>query len=91
MTLLEWEAWIEGYQWREEEEWRRTRELIAAAYNTAMGAKKSVRGSELIPLPHDIKIVNVIPNLDDRYRISATYKNKRNVKLSANEFLRKVS
>lgn len=53
MTFHEWECYIEGYISRQEDEWRHTREIIAAIYNSAYGQEKTYRGSDIIPLKDD--------------------------------------
>lgn len=92
MLLWEWLAWMDGYNMRMEDEWRQTRELMATMFN-ARGAK--VTGREMIRLlsekpKEEEREVKPIPDLDARIKVSESYKGKREVKLSSNEFMRSI-
>lgn len=49
-------ATIDGYNARELNAWKRTREIITMIYNTAQGRKgKAKKSTELMPFPDDMK------------------------------------
>ena len=49
-------AVIDGYNARELNAWKRTRELITMVYNTAQGRKgKPKKSTELMPFPDELK------------------------------------
>lgn len=53
MTYREFEwLWI-GYQRREKEKWRHTREILAFISNSRMGVTKPITGAKLFPFDEE--------------------------------------
>ena len=53
LTLKEY-YWLSiGYNRREEEKWRHTREILAFISNSRMGVKKMITGKELFPFARE--------------------------------------
>ena len=46
-----------GYQRREQEKWRHTREILAYLANSRMGVKKMITGREIMPFESEKKEV----------------------------------
>ena len=66
MSWRELDNWVQGYERRIEDEWRRTREIVTMQYNTHVQRRgQQVRSSDMIPLPSDTLIANNTSTLPD--------------------------
>jgi hypothetical protein len=73
MDMREWSNYMEGFQLKEEDKWRHTREIMAAIYN-ALGGNK-IKGSDLVQLPSEKTETGAKPTtLDERIQIANNYK-----------------
>ncbi len=58
LTYREFEWYWVGYQRREKEKWRHTREILAFISNSRMGTKKAITGKELFPFEDEKQQLN---------------------------------
>lgn len=57
LSYREFELRWYGYQRREQEKWRHTREILAYLANSRMGVKKMITGREIMPFESEKKEV----------------------------------
>ena len=57
LSYREFELRWYGYQRREQEKWRHTREILAYLANSRMGVKKMITGREIMPFESEQKEV----------------------------------
>ena len=55
LTYKEFEWYWEGYQRREKDKWRHTREILAFIHNSGMNVKKTLTGQQLFPFEDEKK------------------------------------
>jgi len=55
LSYREFELRWYGYQRREQEKWRHTREILAYLANSRMGVKKMITGREIMPFESEKK------------------------------------
>lgn len=58
LSYREFELRWYGYQRREQEKWRHTREILAYLANSRMGVKKMITGREIMPFESEKKEVS---------------------------------
>ena len=58
LSYREFELRWYGYQRREQEKWRHTREILAYLANSRMGIKKMITGREIMPFESEKKEVS---------------------------------
>jgi DNA-binding ferritin-like protein (Dps family) len=54
LSLREWSWLSRGYEERQKEQWRHTREILAFIHNSTMGVKKKLKGKELYPFADEL-------------------------------------